>query len=72
MKVRVIADTADGRGVVTITVSDNCAICGKPRGQPYALTVEEGGRWHTVDRWENPCGHTESDTALLREAWTLG
>jgi hypothetical protein len=52
----------------TVTISDRCATCGGPRGEVYTHNFHEDGGWYYVDRWNNPCGHIDTYTAVLAEA----
>ncbi|MEU9033841.1 hypothetical protein AB0D45_02835 [Streptomyces sp. NPDC048352] len=59
-----------GVGVVTVTISTRCPACGGPRGwetvRPHHF--HHDGDQYTVDRWTNPCGHTDMYVAVLRES----
>lgn len=55
----------------TITISDNCPICGGPRGKPEPYRFCEDGEWFVVDKWENACGHLDTYGNCLREAEKL-
>ncbi|MFD8509626.1 hypothetical protein ACFV27_00570 [Streptomyces antimycoticus] len=59
-----------GVGIHTVTISTRCPRCGGPRGydaiRPHRF--HHDGAWFTVDRWTNPCGHTDLYEAVLSEA----
>ena len=55
----------------TIEISNNCAICGKPRGKSKPYRFCEDGQWFIVDKWENSCGHTDYYKNCLIEAKKL-
>lgn len=56
---------------ITISISDDCPICGKKRGKPYPYYFCEDGEWFTVDKWTNPCGHLDKYRECLKEAEAL-
>jgi hypothetical protein len=67
-----VLDRGSGRDyvgvwVVTVEVAAQCPRCGGPRaaGKPHRFA--EDGQWLTVDRWSNPCGHTDPYAAVLAE-----
>ncbi|MFF4388511.1 hypothetical protein ACFY0G_17290 [Streptomyces sp. NPDC001552] len=67
-----ICDRGSGRGyegvrIVTVTVAATCPQCGGPRGEASASRFSEDGAWYTVDRWSNPCGHTDLYENVLAE-----
>ncbi|MEH0402940.1 hypothetical protein ACFY7V_03875 [[Kitasatospora] papulosa] len=59
-----------GVGIVTVTVSTRCPVCGGPRGfdaiEEYRF--REAGAWFTADDWINRCGHIDNAQAVLRES----
>lgn len=75
-----ICDRGAGRDYVgvtirTVTIPANCPVCGGPRGVDADgnATVRnhnfsEDGDWYSVDRWSNPCGHSDMYADVLREA----
>lgn len=56
---------------LTVEISDNCPACGGPRGIPYWHRFYETGDWHSVNRWDNPCGHIDKYKAAFEEAKDL-
>lgn len=52
----------------TITIADNCPVCGEKRGEPKGHRFHEDGDWFTVDIWTNPCGHLDAYKDCLNEA----
>lgn len=57
--------------VRTVTISVACPRCGGPRGPQRELRSHDDGAYYTVDVWDNPCGHTDMYTDVLREALML-
>ena len=59
-----------GVAIVTVTVRALCPRCGGPRGvdtiRPHRF--HKDGDWYTAHRWDNPCGHVDSYSDVLREA----
>lgn len=73
MTVRVIDrsgwGTSRGYPVIRrVEISTACPTCGGKRGEPYNHNFHEDGEWLSVDRWDNPCGHTDMYCAVLAEA----
>ncbi len=56
---------------VTIEISNNCPVCGTPRGKPYPYNFCEDGEWFVVDRWDNKCGHIDKYGDCIRESRAL-
>lgn len=52
----------------TVEISDTCPRCGRPRGEVRWERYCEDGEWYSVNRWQNPCGHSDSYASVLREA----
>jgi hypothetical protein len=73
MQVTVLDRGRDGwsMNLVTITISDQCAVCCGPRGTPVKRAFFEDGESYSVDCWMNPCGHLDSFAAVIEEAWLL-
>jgi len=70
-----ICDRGTGRDYVgvtirSVTVPAVCPVCGGPRGMDTVRSHRfcEDGEWYNVDRWTNPCGHTDMYADVLREA----
>ncbi|MGW6420638.1 hypothetical protein [Streptomyces sp. NPDC055055] len=59
-----------GVGIVTVTVAALCPKCGGPRGtdtvRPHRF--HEDGEWYVADTWDNPCGHVDLYSSVLRES----
>lgn len=55
-----------GQGLRTFKVSDQCPVCGGPRGPVFGVHSYDGSRRLNCDGWENPCGHLDTYT-LIRE-----
>jgi hypothetical protein len=53
--------------IVSVTIPDTCPKCGGKRGEPWAHRFHEDGRWYTCSRWDNPCGHIDMYSDVLRE-----
>lgn len=51
-----------------IEIGDNCTVCGGPRGEPRSFSFYENDESHSVDRWDNPCGHVDTYKKCLVEA----
>lgn len=49
----------NGYGLMTVEISDNCPVCGGPRGQVYGTLSYDGSRRVNCDGWNNPCGHID-------------
>jgi hypothetical protein len=67
-----VLDRGSGRDyvgvwVVTVEVAAQCPRCGGPRGKAKPQRFVEDGEWLVVDRWSNPCGHTDPYAAVLAE-----
>lgn len=56
-----------GVRIVTVEVAAECPRCGGPRGDGIPYRFPEDGDYYVVDRWQNPCGHTDSYAAVLAE-----
>lgn len=54
--------------IETVTISNYCPRCGKPRGTPMDKTFFLDGFSYTVDYWQNPCGHMDMYYEVLEEA----
>lgn len=54
--------------ITTVTIAVVCPVCGGPRGEAKNHNFHEDGQWLSVDKWDNPCGHLDTYTAVLREA----
>jgi hypothetical protein len=52
----------------TVTISAFCPLDGQRRGTPHSHRFADDGDWYNVDRWDNPCGHTDYYAAVLAEA----
>lgn len=57
-----------GPHLTTVTISRHCPICGGKRGEPRWHRFHENGDWHSVNVWDNPCGHVDTYDVVLREA----
>ncbi|MFD6935306.1 hypothetical protein ACFWAP_03990 [Streptomyces goshikiensis] len=67
-----VCDRGSGREyvgvrIVSVTVAAECPECGGPRGEATPFRFCEDGKWHTVSRWSNPCGHVDMYASILRE-----
>ncbi len=51
-----------------ITISAFCPVCGKQRGLPRWYNLCEDGEWFSVQVWDNPCGHKDMYSDVLKEA----
>ncbi|MEU0276063.1 hypothetical protein [Streptomyces sp. NPDC006307] len=60
----------EGVGVITVAISTRCPACGGPRGWDTvtAHSFRHDDAWLVVDRWTNPCGHTDMYDAVVRES----
>lgn len=56
----------------TVTISALCPRCGGRRGEPRGLNQHDDGAWYWVQVWDNPCGHVDMYTDVVREAAELG
>lgn len=56
---------------VTGEIADTCPRCGGPRGVVRGLNGYEDGEHYHVNIWLNPCGHTDSYFAVVREIRAL-
>lgn len=45
-----------------------CPTCGQERGEINNVRSYDGSLSMVVDGWENPCGHIDKYTALIKEA----
>ncbi len=52
----------------TFVISDNCPVCGGPRGQTYSTISYDGSRRLHCDGWKNPCGHVDYYSDVIKEA----
>jgi hypothetical protein len=54
----------------TVTIRPTCRVCGAPRGwnTVEAFRLPVGDTELVVDRWSNPCGHTDAYGDILEEA----
>ena len=50
-----------------LTLTAKCPVCGGVRGDPQAHRFHEFGEHHTVDKWDNPCGHIDKYRSVLGE-----
>lgn len=57
--------------VVSVEIRNRCSVCNEPRGTPRSYRFFENGDWHTVDVWDNPCGHVDKYDDVLTEAKDL-
>jgi len=55
-------------GVKTVQIADVCPRCGGPRGEVTSWIYPEDGHYYTPDVWENPCGHVDRYSDVLKEA----
>jgi hypothetical protein len=53
---------------VQVEISDNCPVCGGPRGKLIGHNFHEDGESYFVHRWDNPCGHIDKYADVYREA----
>jgi len=51
----------------TYEISDNCQICGSPRGEVFKGLSYDGSRRLEVDCWINKCGHVDCYSAVRKE-----
>lgn len=51
-----------------VEISDDCPVCGEPRGKPVMIPYCEDGHHYSVDQWNNPCGHVDLYKDVLQEA----
>lgn len=51
-----------------VEIADNCPRCGNPRGIPTWSRLCEEGEWYSVSNWDNPCGHLDMYSDVLKEA----
>lgn len=57
----------NGQGFVTLEISDNCPVCGGPRGSVFGTHSYDGSRRLNVDGWHNPCGHVDTYSSVREE-----
>ena len=51
-----------------IVISAYCPQCGGRRGEPRGRNAVDDGAYYWVQVWDNPCGHVDAYTAVIREA----
>lgn len=68
MKVTVIERHGLDLCLTTVSISNRCPVCGGERGKPYWYHFCEDGDWYDVQRWDNPCGHVDKYSDVLKEA----
>ena len=61
----------EGFHKVTVTIMDQCPVCGGPRGKVYPTRSYDGSRVLHCDGWDNPCGHVDKYSAVRDEAADL-
>ena len=49
-----------------------CPVCGQPRGEVASVRSYDGSRILFCDGWDNPCGHVEKYSFVLKEATANG
>lgn len=54
--------------LITVEISDNCPVCGGPRGELYQTHSYDGSRRLSCDGWKNPCGHVDRYADVILEA----
>jgi hypothetical protein len=52
----------------TVEISDQCPVCGGPRGVPARRPFHEDGVSFSVDCWNNPCGHIDRYADVIQES----
>lgn len=57
----------EGFHSVTLEISDDCPVCGKPRGRIYGALSYDGSRRMNVDAWKNDCGHIDKYVDVREE-----
>lgn len=68
MKVTIPARTEhNGYAIATYEISDNCPVCGKPRGKVFGTHSFDGSRRMNVDGWRNDCGHIDKYSDVRKE-----
>jgi hypothetical protein len=74
MTVKIIHRTNGGWNIniLRVTIPDICPVCGGQRGEPKNHNFYEDGDWYSCDRWENPCGHIDKYSDVLKEAEQFG
>lgn len=53
--------------LVTIDIPNTCPRCGGPRGNPRHVRQHDDGVTYWVDVWDNPCGHLDRYTDVVKE-----
>ena len=51
----------------TVEIADTCPVCGGSRGKRYEHRFCEDGEYYIVDRWDNPCGHSDMYEDVIKE-----
>jgi len=51
-----------------VRISDNCPVCGGPRGILRGHNFYEDGESFFVHQWDNPCGHIDKYSDVYHEA----
>lgn len=54
--------------LTTVTISACCPVCAGRRGAPANRRQHEDGVWFQVSVWQNPCGHLDMYSAVIKEA----
>lgn len=64
-----IPATTEHNGFMSATyeISDNCPVCGKPRGKIFGTFSFDGSRRMNVDGWDNECGHVDKYSDVRKE-----
>lgn len=58
----------EGVTIKTVVIAATCRSCGGPRGDVRESQFMRDGTRHACDTWDNPCGHADKYTDVLREA----
>lgn len=51
-----------------VTIPATCRVCGGPRGVPRNMNQADDGAYYSVDVWDNPCGHVDFYSEVVKEA----
>jgi hypothetical protein len=57
----------EGYASATYEISDNCPVCGEPRGEIFGAYSYDGSRRLNVDSWRNKCGHIDKYSNVRKE-----
>ena len=51
-----------------VTISKICPRCGSKRGKPKLIRQYDNGDYRYIHTWDNPCGHVDKYSEVLKEA----